>query len=39
MLYDHRLDPAEDHNIVDARDSATIVRDLSRLLHDGKGSD
>ena len=39
MLYDHRLDPAEDHNIADAPDSATTVRDLSRLLRDGKGSD
>ena len=37
MLYDHQLDPNEDQNIVNAPDSATIVRDLARLLRDRKG--
>jgi arylsulfatase A-like enzyme len=37
MLYDHRIDAEEDHNVVDKQALSGEIGDLGKLLNDNKG--
>ncbi len=37
MLYDHQIDPQEDVNISERKESEDVARELAEALHQGKG--